>query len=125
MKKEAGKDGNGSNLVPGAQPQQPSGPAITIPKTVKKLKASAKGGKVTVTWKKDKKTIKKQKIQGYEIRVTSEADPKSDAIITKKLGKGKTKFTFKPGKGTWHVWIRYYRADGVSNWKHKKVKVKK
>ena len=101
-----------------------SEPKVTIPKTVKSLKAKAKGKKVTVTWKKDKKTIKKQKIKGYEIRVSQEKDPEK-ALITKRLGKGKTKWKAKLKKGTWYVWIRYFRGDGVSNWKMKKVKVKK
>jgi len=88
------------------------------------LKAKAKGKKVTVSWKRDKKTIRKQRIKGIEVRVTRSASP-DDVLFVKRLSKVKNKYSFKPGKGTCYVWIRYFKAGGVSNWKMKTVKVKK
>lgn len=122
---ESGTNGAGGSDGQGASAGRTAAqPTITIPKTVRKLKASVKGRKVTITWKKDKKTIRKHKIQGYELRISQEKDPEK-AVIRKQLGKNKTKHKVKLKRGTWYVWIRYFRGDGVSNWKMKKVKVKK
>ncbi|MBR0368702.1 MAG: hypothetical protein IJH86_09970 [Clostridia bacterium] len=111
----------------------PAGPAITIPKAPAKVKAkAAKKGKVTVSWKKIKKTKKTKallkQIKGIEVQISTDPTFTTD-VQTKNLGKKKTKFVFKKlQKNTvYYARVRYTDgAGGVSKWSAtKKVKTKK
>lgn len=108
-------------------------PPITIAKapSIKKPKA-AKKGKVTVTWKKFKKTKKTKsiwsQIKGIEVQYST--DPTfATNTVSKLLGKKKTKLVIKgiQKNTTYYVRVRYTDgAGGVSNWSAtKKVKTKK
>lgn len=111
----------------------PAEPAITISKAPTGVKAkAAKKGKVTVSWKKIKKTKKTKallkQIKGIEAQIST--DPTfATNVQTKNLGKKKTKATFKKlqKKTRYYVRVRYIDgAGGVSNWsKVKGVKTKK
>ena len=103
---------------------------ITIPKVPASVKAKAKKNKVTVSWKKIRKTKKTKallaQIKGIEVQYST--DPTfSENVTTKTLGKKKTKVTLKLQKKTvYYIRVRYTDgAGGVSNWsKVKKVKTK-
>ena len=89
----------------------PAEPAITISKAPTGVKAkAAKKGKVTVSWKKIKKTKKTKallkQIKGIEVQIST--DPTfATNVQTKNLGKKKTKATFKKrGSGTSNGWPR-------------------
>ena len=107
--------------------------SVTIPKVPASVKAkAAKKGKVTVSWKKIKKTKKTKallkQIKGIEVQLSTDPNFATD-VRTKNLGKKKTKATFKKlqKKTVYYVRVRYTDgAGGVSNWsKVKKVKTKK
>ena len=106
-------------------------PQITIAKTPKSTKAKAgKKGRVTVTWKKIKKTKKTKALLGQikSVQVQYSTDPNFAAnVVTKSVSKKKTKVTLKlQKKTTYYIRVRYVGADGVSNWGAvKKVRTKK
>lgn len=102
---------------------------ITIEKTPASVKAKVKKNKVTVTWKKIKKTRKTKKLLGKikSIQVQYSTDPSfKKNVINKKLGKKKTKVVLKlQKKKTYYVRVRYVGTNGVSRWsKVKKVQTK-
>jgi hypothetical protein len=102
---------------------------ITIPKTPAKVKAKAKGAKVTVTWNKIRKTKKtrelRAKIQSIQVQAATDPEFKSVAAA-KQIGKNRTKTRLNlQEKTTYFVRVRYVGADGFSNWSRvKKVKTK-
>ena len=104
---------------------------ITIKKAPASVKAkAAKKGKVTVSWKKIKKTKKTKallaQIKGIEVQYSTDPTFTND-VTTKNLGKKKTKVTLKLQKKTvYYIRVRYTDgAGGVSNWsKVRKVKTK-
>ena len=113
--------------APAPAPVQPS---ITIPKVPASVKAKAKRSKVTVSWKKIKKTKKTKallaQIKGIEVQYSTDPTFASD-VNTKKVGKKKTKVTLKLQKKTvYYIRVRYTDGTGgVSNWsKVRKVKTK-
>ena len=102
---------------------------ITIPKTPASVKARAKKNKVTVSWKKIKKTKKTKKLLKLikRIEIQYSTDPKfTQNVLSKKVGKSKTKVTLKlQKKKTYYFRVRYVGAAGVSKWsKVRKVKTK-
>ena len=106
-------------------------PQITIAKTPKSTKAKAgKKGRVTVTWKKIKKTKKTKALLGQikSVQVQYSTDPNFAAnVVTKSVSKKKTKVTLKlQKKTTYYIRVRYVGTDGVSDWGAvKKVTTKK
>ena len=107
--------------------------SITIPKVPASVKAkAAKKGKVTVSWKKIKKSKKTKallaQVKGIEVQISTDPTFTTD-VQTKNLGKKKTKVTIKglQKKTVYYVRVRYTDgAGGVSNWSAtKKVKTKK
>ena len=118
-------------------PAAVTAPAPAAPVTIAKVPASAKAkagkkGKVTVSWKKIKKTKKTKtllkQIKGIEVQYST--DPTfATNVQTKNLGKKKTKVTLKglQKKTVYYIRVRYIDgAGGVSNWSTtKKVKTKK
>lgn len=105
---------------------------INIAKVPSSVKAKAKKNKVTVTWKKIKKTKKTKtllnQIKGIEVQYST--DPTfATNVQTKNLGKKKTKVILKglQKKTVYYIRLRYTDgAGGVSNWSAtKKVKTKK
>ena len=109
----------------------PSGPAVTIAKVPAGVKAKAKKAKVTVSWKKIKKSKKAKALLGQikSVQVQYSTDPNFAAnVVTKTVGKKKTKLTLKglQKKTVYYIRVRYVGAGGVSNWSAvKKVKTKK
>ena len=102
---------------------------ITINKTPAGVKARAKKNKITVSWKKIKKTKKTKKLlyQIKSIQVQCATDPGFENIAAnKKVGKKRTKAVFKLNKKTkYYFRVRYEGSDGVSNWsKVKSAKTK-
>ena len=93
------------------------------------LKAKASKSKVTVSWKKIKKTKKTKallaKIKSVQVQYSTDKSF-ATGVVNKKVGKNKTKSVLKlKNKTTYYVRARYVGADGVSNWsKVKKVKTK-
>ena len=84
------------------------------------MRVTTKKNKATITWKKLKvtKKTKKQlgKIKAVQIQYSSDPNFK-DNVITKKLGKNKTKVAINIPKGTtMYIRLRYVGADGVSRW---------
>ena len=105
---------------------------VTIPKVPASVKAKAKKNKVTVSWKKIKKTKKAKallaQIRSIELQYSS--DPSFPASISVRipLGKKKTKFVLKGlQKSTaYYVRVRYTDgAGGYSNWSRMKRVVAK
>ncbi len=102
---------------------------ITIAKPPASVRAKAKKNKVTVSWKKIKKTKKAKKlltqIKGIQVQYSTDLNFEQD-VVTKKTGKNKTRIILKlKTKSTYYIRIRYVGSDGVSNWsKIKKVKMK-
>lgn len=93
------------------------------------MKARAKKNKVTVSWKKIKKTKKTKKLLKLikRIEIQYSTDPKfTQNVLSKKVGKSKTKVTLKlQKKKTYYFRVRYVGAAGVSKWsKVRKVKTK-
>ncbi len=90
---------------------------VTITKTPSKVKAKVKKGKVTVSWKsiKNKKKILK-KVRYIQVQYST--DPTfSEGVVTKRVGKKKTKVTLKLNRyTTYYVRIRYVGSTGVSAW---------
>ena len=102
---------------------------ITILKAPAGVKAKAKKNKVTVSWKKIKKTQKTKALRAQikSIQVQYATDPSfTQNVGTKTVGKNKTKAVLKlQRKTTYYVRVRYVGADGVSAWsKVKRVKTK-
>lgn len=106
---------------------------VTISKAPAKVKAkAAKKGKVTVSWKKIKKTKKTKallkQIKSIEVQLSTDPSFTTD-VQTKTLGKKKTKATFKKLQKNTFYYVRVRYTDGVggvSNWSAtKKVKTKK
>ena len=113
-------------VAPAPAPAQDN---ITIQKVPASVKAKAKKNKVTVSWKKIRKTKKTKgllaQIKGIEVQYSTDPGFASD-VNTKAVGKKKTKAVLKlRKKTTYYVRVRYVGADGVSNWsKVKRVKTK-
>lgn len=109
----------------------PVEPAVTISSAPSSVKAKAKKAKVTVSWKKIK-TNKKGKallktIKSIEVQYSTDPTLTTN-VVSKTVGKKKTKITLKLQKKTQYYFrVRYVGTDGgVSNWSAvKKVKTKK
>ena len=106
---------------------------ITITKAPSGVKAkAAKKGKVTLTWKKFKQTKKTKaiwkKVKSVEVQYSTDKNFKT-GVVTKKLGKKKTKLVVKKlkAKTTYYFRVRYVEGPyKVSKWSAvKKVKAKK
>lgn len=109
--------------------KKPAEEPITISKTPASVKAKAKKNKVTVTWKKIKKTKKTKALlaQIKSVQVQYSTDPTfTQNTVTKTVGKNKTKVVLKLQKKTqYYIRVRYVGSDGVSRWsKAKRVKTK-
>ena len=104
---------------------------VTIAKVPASTKAKAgKKGKVTVSWKKIKKSKKTKALLGQikSVQVQYSTDPNFAAdVVTKTVSKKKTKLNLKlQKKTTYYIRVRYVGADGVSDWGAvKKVTTKK
>jgi hypothetical protein len=109
--------------------EQAKAETITIKKTPTGVKAKAKKNKITVTWKKIKKTKKTReilsKIKSIQVQVARDSNFKNIAA-NKKVGKNKTKAVLKlERKTTYYVRVRYVGKKGYSKWsKRKRVKTK-
>ena len=114
---------------------KPSVPAdkITITKTPSGVKAkAAKKGKATLTWKKFKQTKKTKaiwkRIKKVEVQYSTDKTFRT-GVISKNLGKKKTKLNVKKlkAKKTYYFRVRYVEGPyKVSKWSAvKKVKAKK
>ena len=105
--------------APAPAPAAPAEP-ITISKTPASTKAKAKKGKVTVTWKKIKKSKKTKALLGQikSIQVQYSTDPNfATDVNTKTVSKKKTKATLSLQRKTqYYIRVRYVGSDGVSNW---------
>ena len=106
---------------------------ITITKTPSGVKAKAeKKGKVTLTWKKFKQTKKTKaiwkRVKQVEVQYSTDRTFKT-GVVSKKLGKKKTKLVVKKltAKTTYYFRVRYIEGPRiVSKWSAvKKVKAKK
>ena len=102
---------------------------ITILKTPSSVKAKAKKSKVTVSWKKIKKTKKTKALlkQIKSIQIQYSTDPTFTQVTgIKSIGKKKTKAVLKlKKKTTYYIRVRYVGVGGYSNWSGvKKVKTK-
>ena len=106
---------------------------ITITKTPSGVKAkAAKKGKVTLTWKKFKQTKKTKaiwkRVKQVEVQYSTDRNFKT-GVVSKKLGKKKTKLVVKKlkAKTTYYFRVRYIEGPRkVSKWSAvKKVKAKK
>ena len=135
--------GSPDNQNPGKKDSDNGGnnPSSQIPKTtltevkerIKKVpssvKVKVKKNKVTVSWKKIKKTKKTKKllsqIKGIQVQYSTDKRFNNN-VVTKKLGKSKTKITLKlKKKKTYFIRVRYVGKDGYSKWtKAKRVKTK-
>ena len=96
---------------------------VTIPKTPASVKAKAKKNKVTVSWKKIKKSKKIKalltQIQSIELQYCTDPSFPADISVKIPLGKKKTKFVLKGlQKGTaYYMRVRYTDgAGGYSAW---------
>ena len=96
---------------------------ITISKAPASVKAKAKKNKVTVSWKKIKKSKKTKallaQIRGIEVQYSEDPSFPSATSVKVPLGKKKTKLVLKrlPSKTTYYVRVRYTDgAGGYSNW---------
>ena len=103
---------------------------ITIAKTPSSVKAKASKGKVTVTWKKFKQTKKTKaiwkSIKKIQVQYSTDATFRT-GVVTKTLGKSKTKLDVKKlkAKTTYYFRVRYVGNGGYSRWSSvKKVKAK-
>ena len=128
------KTSNQTSSTPAAVTSDPA-PAPTEPITIAKAPASTKAkagkkGKVTVSWKKIKKSKKTKALLGQikSVQVQYSTDPNFAAdVVTKTVSKKKTKLNLKlQKKTTYYIRVRYVGADGVSDWGAvKKVTTKK
>lgn len=114
------------DVVSSDAPQEP----ITISIAPTKVKAKAKKNKVTVTWKKLKKTKKNKamyaRIKGIEVQCSTDPNFEQSWYSTT-VGKKKAKAAFKLARKTiYYVRVRYIdKTGGVSNWSAvKRVKTK-
>ena len=94
---------------------------ITIAKAPASVKVKAgKKGRVTVSWKKIKKTKKTKALLGQikSIQVQYSTDPNFAAnVVTKSVSKKKTKATLSLQRKTqYYIRVRYVGSDGFSNW---------
>ena len=96
---------------------------ITINYTPQKLKAKAKKKKITVSWKKIKKTKKTKtllkQIHGIEVQYSTDPGFPVESSVKVPLGKKKTKLVLKglQPKTQYFVRVRYTDgAGGYSNW---------
>ena len=107
-------------VAPAPAPAPTPAEPITISKTPASTKAKAKKGKVTVTWKKIKKTKKTKALLGQikSIQVQYSTDPNfATDVNTKTVSKKKTKATLSLQRKTqYYIRVRYVGTDGVSNW---------
>ena len=111
---------------PAPQPQQSPAvivESITIPKAPASVKAKAKKNKVTVSWKKIKKSKKTKallaQIHGIELQYSTEPGFPAENTVKVSLGKKKTKLVLKglQPKTAYYVRVRYTDgAGGYSNW---------
>ncbi len=93
---------------------------VTISKTPARVKTKVKKNKVTISWKKIKKTKKTKALlkQIKYIQVQYSTDPTfSQGVKTRKVSKKKTKVTLKlKRQKTYYVRVRYVGSTGVSAW---------
>ena len=96
---------------------------VTINKSPTSVKAKAKKNKVTVSWKKIKKSKKTKallaQIKGIEVQYSNDPSFPVATSVKVPLGKKKTKLVLKglPSKTTYYVRVRYTDgAGGYSNW---------
>lgn len=111
---------------PAPQPQQSPAvivESITIPKAPASVKAKAKKNKVTVSWKKIKKSKKTKallaQIHGIELQYSTEPGFPAENTVKVSLGKKKTKLVLKglQPKTAYYVRVRYTDGSGgYSNW---------
>ncbi len=100
---------------------------VTVAQTPSKVKAKAKKGKVTITWKKIKKNKKGKallkKVSRIEVQYSTDPSFPEGNTSTKMVGKKKNSVKLKLArKSTYYVRMRYIGNDGgVSNWSGVKV----
>ena len=123
-------------LTEESQPQtEVSSPAavekpITIPKAPAKVKTKAKKNTVTVSWNKIRKTKKtkalRQQIMNVEVQFSTDPAFPKETTDSRIIGKNKTKHVLRglQRKTVYYVRVRYVGADGVSNWKTKRIRTK-
>ena len=95
---------------------------ITINKAPASVRAKAKGRRVTITWKKIKKSRKNKallkRIKGIEVQYSTNPNF-PDGSIKRRIGKSKTKLVLSglQRKTAYYVRVRYVDgAGGCSNW---------
>ena len=115
-----------SGQEPDSQEEKPEAvrkTAVNLAKP-KSVKAKVRKNKVTVSWKKLSKTLKKQ-IKSIEVQYST--DKKFKKAKTKIVKKTRTNVKLKlKKKKTYYVRVRYVGKDGFSKWsKVKKFKTKK
>ena len=122
--------------APAAQTQtEASAPAvqaerITIPKKPAKVKTKARKNKVVVSWKRIKKNKKtkalRAMIKNIEVQYSTDPSFPKEATVTRIIKKNKSKPVLRglQRKTLYYVRVRYVGADGVSNWKTKRVRTK-
>ena len=102
---------------------------ITISRVPSSVKVKVRKNKVTVSWKKIKKSKKTKALlaQIKNIQIQYSTDPTfNQNPVAKTIGKNKTEVVLKlKKKTTYYIRLRYVGKDGFSNWsKVKKVKMK-
>lgn len=110
---------------PVAAPPAPQEEPITILKAPSSVKAKATKNKVTISWKKIKKTKKTKEllssIRSIQIQYSTDPAFKQD-VVNKSVGKNKTKVVLKlQKKKTYYIRVRYVGNGGVSRWSGVKV----
>ena len=103
---------------------------ITIPKKPAKVKTKARKNKVVVSWKRIKKNKKtkalRAMIKNVEVQYSTDPSFPKETTDSRIIGKNKTKLVLRglQRKTLYYVRVRYVGADGVSNWKTKRVRTK-
>ena len=102
---------------------KPAQETISIPQIPKSVKVKAKKKKVTISWKKIKKSKKTKallaQIRGIEVQYSADPSFPSATSVKVPLGKKKTKLVLKGllPKTAYYVRVRYTDgAGGFSNW---------
>lgn len=102
---------------------------ITIARVPASVKTKVKKNRVTVSWKKIKKTKKTEnlisQIKGVQIQYSTDPEFRQNTV-TRSVGKNKTKITLKPGRNSvFYIRVRYRGNNGVSRWSsRKRVRIK-
>ena len=103
---------------------------ITINKSPASVKAKAKKNKVTVSWNKIKKNKKtkalRAMIKNVEVQYSTDPSFTEETTDSRIIGENKTKYVIRglQRKTMYYIRVRYVGADGVSNWKTKRVRTK-